>query len=671
MKHTFTTWNRPASGPHGSLSVFLCLVLCTCLAGISGCASTARGQKQSVYQPQADLKLQDGGRSQADAHVVIRYPAIIDRDAETLYFDAFAARPIGGPIKKNNGNKKDGSKNDGTQTDGNADRVAEAIIAKSNYYVMSLYRELQAALPENSVLLSPHLVYQDEQGQLSSKPLLAAEQIPSVLTIDFSVYSFPDSSKMMGAPPLTFGDLVTPLFVLHGNHWLSPPTHGLLLASEPLVNSAWQQSTSGAEAEFAGRLAMQSGDHQRPLDFIRYLARESPADLDLPLKAAGPARQAVVAVERYPLEKIRMQSELVAQLEQDASIDPFAEDFVKGAASRVVQALNTINHDRATFFARQSALAEFDPELANAFLLRSEDESVQSRVRLAEALLLAERKFLAQQAQSLYAGSYSGIYGSEMRSMIAAEYRMLEERRELARAQNIATALAILAMAGAVYAGGEAGDSGDWGSYNNWQFITTALTLSSIWAVNVAMNKNAESDTVGESFLMQMAPALNQQSSVQVELLESNEEITARNFAEFKSQTTALYQKYARSMMVEQPSHCQFRHPAAVQAGTWYGQCAAGFGDGPGYGLVRADDGSEIEFLGDSRQGLADGLGAMIIRSPRSIGAIYYEGQFEQGLPHGIVRLEQPGRKAETRKFNKGKDAGAAEGQQLSPLDFH
>ncbi|HKX55107.1 MAG TPA: hypothetical protein VJN01_03355, partial [Xanthomonadales bacterium] len=109
-----------------------------------------------MYQPQADLKLQDGGRSQADAHVVIRYPAIIDRDAETLYFDAFAARPIGGPIKKNNGNKKDGSKNDGTQTDGNSDRVAEAIIAKSNYYVMSLYRELQAALPENSVLLSPH-----------------------------------------------------------------------------------------------------------------------------------------------------------------------------------------------------------------------------------------------------------------------------------------------------------------------------------------------------------------------------------------------------------------------------------------------------------------------------------------------------------------------------------
>lgn len=634
----------------------LLLLLGLAVAGLSGCASTARGQKQSVYQAQPDLALQDGGRSQADANVIIRYPAIVDRDAETTFFDAFAAHPIGGTIK---------------ETDGNSDRIAEALVAKSNYFVMSLYRELKAILPEHSVLLSPHLVYQDEQGQLSSKPLLAAEQVPSVMTIDFVTYSFPDSSKMMDAPPLTFGDLVTPLFVLHSNHWLSPPTHGLLLSSDPLVNSAWQQSTIEAEAEFASRLAMQPMDYQRPLDFITYLAKGSPASHDLPLKAADQARLSVAAVERYPLEKIRMQSELVANLEQDSSVDPFAEDFVKGAATRVVQALNSINHDRATFFARQAAMAEFDPDLANAFLMRSEDESVRSRVRLAESLLVAERKFLSQQAEALYAGSYSGVYGDEMRTMIAAEYRLLEERRDLARAQNLSTALAIVAMAGAVYAGGQANDSGSWGTYNNWQFITSALALSSVWAVNVAMNKNAESKTVGENFLMQMAPALNQQSSVQVELLESNEEITARNFAEFKSQTSALYQKYARSMMVNTPEHCQFQHPSATQAGTWYGHCAGGFGDGLGYGLVRGDDGSEIEYLGSSNQGLAQGLGAMIVRSPQTIGAVYYEGQFDQGLPHGIVRLEQPGRKTETRKFNRGKDAGAADEQQLSPVNFH
>ncbi len=639
-----------------TIKFILCVSLFVAVILGSGCASTASGQKQSVYQPQQNLQLTtEGGRSQADADVVIRYPAVVDRNAETAFFDAFAKHPIGGSIK---------------EADVNSDRVAEAIIAKSNYYVMSLYRELQAALPEHSVLLSPHYIFTDDQGKLTSKPLLATEKIPSVLTIDFVTYSFPDTSKMMDAPPLTFGDLVTPLFVLHSNRWLSPPTHGLLLSSEPLIATSWQQSELQAEAQFESRLSVQAVEYQRPLDFISYLQQGRPTTRDLPLKAVGSSRQSVAAVERYPLEKIRMQSELVANLDKNASVDPFAEDFVKGAAARVVTALNTINHDRATFFARQAALSSFDPELANAFLMRSADESVQARVRLAESLVIAERKFLARQSQAIYDGSYDGAYGNEMRQMIAAEYRMLEERRDLARAQNISTALAIVAMAGAVYAGGQANDAGDWGSYNNWQFLTSAMALSSVWAVNVAMNKNAESKMVGENFLMQMAPALNQQSSVQVELLESNEEITARNFDEFKSQTTALYQKYARSMTVDATSQCQFRHPGATQPGNWYGRCESGLAQGLGYGLVRSDNGAEIEYLGDASQGLAEGLGAMILRSPASVGAIYYEGQFEKGLAHGVVRLEQPGRKAETRRFSHGKDVGAGDEQQLVPLRF-
>src|SRR5690606_38885636 len=246
--------------------------LCLAVTVLNGCASTARGLKQSVYQPQAGLELRDGGLSQADANVIIRYPAMVDRDAEVAYFDAFAAHPIGGEVK---------------ETDGTSDRIAEALIAKSNYFAMSLYRELQAVLPENSVLLSPHLVYQDEQGQLSSKPLLATESVPAVLTIDFATYSFPDARRMMDAPPLTFGDLVTPLFVLPSNHWLSPPTLGLLLSSEPLVGSAWRQSGEVAQREFAARLAMQPVAVARPLDFISFLAHGSPAGLDLPLKSAG------------------------------------------------------------------------------------------------------------------------------------------------------------------------------------------------------------------------------------------------------------------------------------------------------------------------------------------------------------------------------------------------
>jgi hypothetical protein len=157
--------------PAFSMTCVVTCIMAGSLASTLGCASTARGQKQSVYLPSENLQLADGGRSQADANVVIRYPAMVDRDMETDYFDAFAARPIGGTMKESD-----------NQGDPNTDRVAEAIIAKSNYFAMSLYHELQAVLPENSVLLSPHLVYRDAAGQLSSQALLASEEVPAVIT---------------------------------------------------------------------------------------------------------------------------------------------------------------------------------------------------------------------------------------------------------------------------------------------------------------------------------------------------------------------------------------------------------------------------------------------------------------------------------------------------------
>ena len=105
--------------------------------------------------------------------------------------------------------------------------------------------------------------------------------------------------------------------------------------------------------------------------------------------------------------------------------------------------------------------------------------------------------------------------------------------------------------------------------------------------------------------------------------------------------------------------------------GTWYGSCEEGRAQGLGYGLVRADDDTAIEYLGSTSNGLPNGLGAMILRSPQSLGAIYYEGQFAGGLPNGILRLEQPGRRTETRKFMNGKNVGPADDLQLSPIQFH
>ena len=618
-----------------------------------GCAGTARGVKQSTYQHDASLAAVDRSRSQADAMVVIRYPAFVDEDAETAYYRFFEQRAIGGTAKPE------------PQTSQDVDRLAQSVIAKSNYYTMSLYRELRQKLPDSSVLLSPHIV-ELVDGHLTSRPLLASEEIPSVVSIDFSVYTFPDPAKMMDSEPLTFGDIVTPLFVVHANRWLRPSTHGLLLSSEPLAGAAWAQSERQAEDQADSRLANRLPDYRRPLDFIAFLDGGGREVGDLPLKSPGESRRDVVAVEVHPLEKIRMAGETVVRLDRDHSLDPFAEDFVKGAATRVVTALNRVDHDRATFFTRQAALSRFDPELGAAFLARTQDEALQARLRMGEALLAAERKFLAAQSASLYEGVYDGVYGDQMREIIAAEYSLLEERRDLARKQNIGTALAIVAMAGAMYVGNNV-DSGDW-----WESRTMGnlLALSSVWAASSAFSANAQSKIIGENFLVQMAPAINRQVTVQVEWLESREEITARDFEEFRAQTLALYQRSVRGIDTGSTAECGFLHPALDQPGRWFGACEAGLATGAGYGLLLETGGQIVEYVGSAEAGLAEGAGAMILRSPSETGAIYFEGTFSSGLPDGVVKVEEPGRKSRVRTFRAGRDAGAAAPEDFQPIPF-
>ncbi len=407
---------------------------------LSACAGTARGSKSSVFQNYKEVEVIDYSLSKADALVVIRYPAIIHADAEESYFHAFSMNAIGGEVPPANRTKKVTT------------RIAQSVIAKSNYYVMSLYRELQRELPENTVLLSPHIILWDRDRGLYSRPILAAEQIPSVVTVDFNVYSYPDTDALMDSPPVTFGDLVTPLFVVQGDRWLQPPTNGLLLASDPMLQTAWRLSKNQANSEIESMLLATPHTVQRPLDFIAFLNRRSVRDRNLPLKSVGESRLEVAAVEDYPVEKIRMDGALLENLAEDFALDPFSESFVKGAAARVRRTLNEVDNDRATFFARQTALARFDPELAVAFLARSGGESVRTRLQLAEALIEAERKFIAAQTISIYDGTYLGDYGSKMRQMIEGEYRLLENRRTAARKANVTTAVAALALIGSVYA---------------------------------------------------------------------------------------------------------------------------------------------------------------------------------------------------------------------------
>jgi hypothetical protein len=631
-----------------------CAVLLAAALLVSGCAGTARGSRSSVLQTDASVDLTDYSLSRADALVVIRYPAIIHADAEKPYFHAFSISAIGGEVPPANRTKKVTT------------RIAQSVIAKSNYYVMSLYRELQKELPQDTVLLSPHIILWDAERGIYSRPILATEQIPSVVTVDFNVYSYPDTEAMMDSPPITFGDLVTPLFVVHSDRWLQPSTNGLLLSSDALMGTAWELSEEEVENALESRLNNVPVRYQRPLDFVAFLNRRAPVVPGVPLRALGDAPGGEVAVETYPLEKIQLDGALLENLSADFDVDPFAARFVRGAAARVKQTLSQVDHDKATFFARQNALARFDPELALAFLARSGGESVRARLQLAEALIEAERRFISAQSLSLYEGTYHGDYGSKMRQMIEGEYRLLEDRRSAARKQNVTTALAALAMVGALYGATASGAAGA----AALESFSGVLVLGSIWAMSSTLETRAESAKMSENFLALIAPALERQISVQMEWIESKERISALGFAEFRNKTLTLYQARIRSLERRFESNCLFRYPGFNLDGRWYGDCRNGRAEGRGYGVIVDESGNSVEFLGNAGDGVPEGSGGLIARHRQRTGALYFEGTFSAGLPDGVLLVEEPGRKPRTREFRAGRDVGSGAVTEVQRLMF-
>jgi hypothetical protein len=167
-----------------------------------------------------------------------------------------------------------------------------------------------------------------------------------------------------------------------------------------------------------------------------------------------------------------------------------------------------------------------------------------------------------------------------------------------------------------------------------------------------------------------IAPALERQISVQMEWLESKERISAMGFAEFRNKTLTLYQARVRSLERRYDDNCIFDHPAFTMSGRWYGSCRDGFAHDRGYGVIRDASGNSLEYLGTAANGLPSGTGGMIARYSTKTGAFYFEGSFEQGVPNGVVQVEEPGGRPRIREFRAGKDVGSGAAEKLQRLTF-
>lgn len=621
------------------------VVLQMAFAGLllAACASVPSGTSSSVMIPNAPIPTSLKSEPPAGAAlVVLRYPANVETEAEDAFHQAYRKWTIGGTPRPS------------STADPEIDFIADAAIVKSGYFALSIFKELAQRLPDHTVLLSPHSVALDESGALTSSPLTEVESIASVLTIDFATYSFPDPELMMGSAPLTFGDLITPLVVVRTDHRAAAPTNGILLASSPLIRHAGGNAQREAEASLQnllnGDLTSEPSEHA----LISYIAAKPPKtlvvkSLSQPLATSG--------VQVYPLEKIALDRAAILSMAQatdsNTGADPFESVFAAGFADRVVQILNQLDARKAVMVDRAAAISEFDPNLGALSLVGLPDEDFNSRIRYAERLMEAERKYLSIQSLRLFDGVYNGESGAQIRDMLQAEVEVMDQRRELARQQNIAVAASVLGAVAAGVAISQTGSSPEFGQI----VLNDVLINGTILAGMRAFSMSRQARAVGSNFLTSIAPALEQQTEVQVDLIESSETITAIRHEDLKDKLKSLYAEKQRAISVA-ATECAYSHDGAGSLGKWQGVCDGGNANGTGVGVMKFEDGSWVEYYGNASNGQPHGVGYMVVQQPEGTYAL--EGEFANGKPHGIIRVVRAGSADRIRVYQNGQDTGAA-----------
>lgn len=615
-------------------------------AYITGCASTAKGSSQSALVNASRAEAFSAKNPEGTVLAVIRYPAVVDGNAKEAYHAAYEKAAIGGRAP--------------TNSDPALQRgIADSVIVKSNYFALSLYKEMAARLPEHGVLLSPHIVKLGPNGKLTSEPITQAESLPSVVSVDFATYSFPDPKKMMSSEPLTFGDLVTPLVTVRTDHRAAPATQGVLLASADLIGTA---AGAGREEALEGMSRMQRGqfDTTPPeLDFISYMNGGS--KLNIATAGLSGDIDDNVALS-YPLEKIKLDSTALDVLKSSSSssIDPLERVFSDAMANRIVSLINDVDVDEAVMAGRAAAIAEFDPSLAALTFAGSSQADYQARARYAERLLDAQRKYLSVQSLRVFDGIHNGEMGVQMRDMILAEYNVLEKRRKLARQRDTAAVLSVLAAVGGVAAIASSDENSGYGNYA----LTNALIQSSIYAGTQAFSYKQQSLGVAGNYLSSIAPAVEQQTTVTVDLIDSNETITAIRYDDLKAKLQDLYTAKQRSLDTV-ATRCAFT--AEGVTGTWMGACNGGQANGSGVGIVDIAGQNAIEYYGYAQNGRANGPGLMIVHEANRSYSM--KGNFANGLAEGSIQLSQPGQADSFRTFSGGQNIGRATSRPISLFD--
>jgi len=152
-----------------------------------------------------------------------------------------------------------------------------------------------------------------------------------------------------------------------------------------------------------------------------------------------------------------------------------------------------------------------------------------------------------------------------------------------------------------------------------------------------------------------------------VNLIDSNETITAIRFEDLKSKLQTLYSNKQRSLETI-ATRCSYNHSGASKTGTWLGVCQNGVANGSGVGVIRNGDGSSVEYYGYAQNGQPHGPGYMIHHSPTSSYAL--EGNFTAGNADGVMRVSKSGASDVLKSYSAGRDVGGAPSGTINASPF-
>ena len=583
---------------------FLCLFL---LFFIVNCAGTAGQSSLLGFGSSENAKM---SVSNFDGVLIaIRYPAKFSTTAKNAFIRDFVSSPIGGDIEAYQADE---------ESPVSPELVAKDVITKSSYYTVLLYTDLSNRLPKAKVVLEPMTIGYSS-GKYTAKTMSGVAPIPAALNVESFVYSHPAREAMMDSPPLTFGDLVSPVIYAWTGSQISPETAGNIIFPKQLDDTPIKYVNSNTGL-----------DDRHSFRFLDYLNRKEGADVltfgDIAKKGSRRPRKAGPAVA-YSIPKLKnkqiyyievpnetvevaegaetpMKDRAVYEINSRDELDTHAKSLFGSISNMLISYLNILDLELASMDMRRDYIRSYDRFIVDFYPYKGDDERVLKRLDALRAIERQEREsYRTVVDQKFVEKTILGKVGQNVRKLIAEEADVLNARRKLNRTANTQS---IAGLGLGLFSGALIGAYGSQATSTANQLTDFASLL-----ITTADAERITSKAVGKNWGSKFA-SLYQTISAQAEYSVSDTRRVS-NVRFFRSALKNRYTAVRSRNNVPSRGTCKLAHPTHEKAKViWYGGCKNGYAIGHGHAIWYDGKNLLSEYLGPVSQGAVGSVGEKV-----------------------------------------------------------